>query len=122
MTDLAALPLPSTVDDHRDCPVTGVLRRVGDKWSVLIISVLGAGPRRFNELHRGIEGLSHRILTRTLRGLEGDGLVSRTVFATNPVTVEYALTPLGQSLREPLTAVAEWALRHRAELEAARRD
>lgn len=92
--------------------VSGVLQRVGDKWSVLVVTVLADGPRRFSELRREIEPISQRMLTLTLRGLERDGLVTRTVTPTIPPRVDYELTPLGQSLREPVLALAQWAVAH----------
>ena len=101
--------------------VREVLTRVGDKWSVLVIGMLGDGTRRFTELRRAIEGISQRMLTLTLRQLERDGLVGRTVHPTIPPRVEYALTPLGRTLREPVTALAAWAEAHRPDIEAARR-
>jgi DNA-binding HxlR family transcriptional regulator len=105
-----------------DCRnVSEVLARVGDKWSVLIVMLLGAGPRRFNELKRAVRGISQRMLTLTLRGLERDGLVTRTVFPTVPPRVDYALTPLGRSLWPPVEALGAWALAHQKEIEAARR-
>jgi len=100
--------------------VRNVLDRVGDKWSVLVISLLGEGPRRFNELKRLIEGISQRMLTLTLRGLERDGLVTRTVFPTIPPRVDYALTPLGKNLLEPVSALALWAEAHREQIQSAR--
>lgn len=108
----APLGSPVTPEEHEDCPVTDVLRRVGDKWSVLITVLLGRRPRRFNELHRSIEGISQRMLTRTLRGLERDGLVTRTVYPTVPATVEYALSELGASLLLPLSTLTDWVLEH----------
>jgi DNA-binding HxlR family transcriptional regulator len=92
--------------------VSPVLNRVGDKWSVLIVMILGEGPRRFNELKRQIDGISQRMLTLTLRGLERDGLVSRTVEPTVPPRVTYALTELGESLKEPVEALGRWAMAH----------
>ncbi|KPI19090.1 transcriptional regulator, HxlR family [Actinobacteria bacterium OK074] len=119
-TVLAAdLGLPITPEEHGDCPVTDVLRRVGDKWSVLIVVLLGRGPRRFNELHRSIEGISQRMLTRTLRGLERDGLVTRTVYPTVPATVEYRLSPLGTSLLLPLSTLTDWVLAHSQDIASA---
>ena len=100
--------------------VSDVLSRVGDKWSVLIVMLLGKGPRRFNELKRMIGGISQRMLTLTLRGLERDGLVTRTVFPTIPPRVDYELTPLGRSLWEPAKALGRWAQAHRTEIERAR--
>lgn len=100
--------------------VSDVLSRVGDKWSVLIVMFLGGGPRRFNDLKRAIGGISQRMLTLTLRGLERDGLVTRTVFPTIPPRVEYELTPLGCSLWEPVKALGRWAQAHQAEIAEAR--
>lgn len=86
--------------------------RVGDKWSLLLLAILAKGPQRFMVLLRGIDGISQRMLTLTLRNLERDGLVQRTVFPVIPPHVEYALTPLGVSLSEPVSALANWAVRH----------
>jgi DNA-binding HxlR family transcriptional regulator len=97
-----------------------VLSRVGDKWSVLVIGVLGEEPRRFSDLRRGIEGISQRMLTLTLRGLERDGMVSRTVFPTQPPSVEYALTPLGRTLLVPIRGLAAWAEGNRVSIQDAR--
>jgi DNA-binding HxlR family transcriptional regulator len=97
-----------------------VLNRVGDKWSVLVIGFLGDGPQRFSELRRSIEGISQRMLTLTLRGLERDGLVTRTVFPTIPPRVDYALTRLGRTLLEPVRALSEWAEKYREEIQDAR--
>ncbi|HEY0300774.1 MAG TPA: helix-turn-helix domain-containing protein, partial [Rhizomicrobium sp.] len=94
--------------------------RVGDKWSVLIVTRLGAQPKRFNEIKREIGGISQRMLTLTLRGLERDGLVTRTVFATIPPRVDYELTALGRSLLEPVTALSDWALKNTGKIDAAR--
>ena len=101
--------------------VSAVLSRVGDKWSVLIVMLLGDEPRRFNELKRMIGGISQRMLTRTLRGLERDGLVTRTVFPTIPPRVDYQLTALGGSLKQPVEALGQWAFAHLAVIEQARR-
>lgn len=101
--------------------VSEVLARVGGKWSILIISTLGQGPRRFNELKRGIQGVSQRMLTLTLRGLERDGLIVRTVTPSIPPRVDYALTELGRSLLEPVSALGQWAIVNRGEVEHARR-
>ena len=100
--------------------ISGVLARIGDKWSVLIVSRLGMRAMRFNELRREIAGISQRMLTLTLRGLERDGLVTRTVFPTIPPRVDYGLTPLGRSLLVPVTALSDWALRNIGKIEAAR--
>jgi DNA-binding HxlR family transcriptional regulator len=104
-----------------DCrAVSDVLARVGDKWSVLVVTRLGDGPKRFNELRRTIGGISQRMLTLTVRGLERDGLVTRTVFATIPPRVDYALTGLGRDLLEPISALAGWAIRNQPKIEKAR--
>jgi DNA-binding HxlR family transcriptional regulator len=106
---------------HDACPaVREVLSRVGDKWSVFIVGVLGDGPKRFNELRRAIDGISQRMLTLTLRGLERDGLVRRTITPSIPPRVDYQLTRLGQTLLEPVLALARWAEKHRHEIHAAR--
>ncbi|HTU63507.1 MAG TPA: helix-turn-helix domain-containing protein, partial [Polyangiales bacterium] len=87
-----------------ECPATReILNRVGDKWSVLVVVLLGDASKRFNELRRAIEGISQRMLTTTLRGLERDGLVKRTVYPTNPPQVDYALTKLGRTLLGPVS-------------------
>jgi DNA-binding HxlR family transcriptional regulator len=96
-----------------DChAVSSVLARVGDKWSVLIIVLLGNGPKRFNEIKRMVGGISQRMLTLTLRGLERDGLVKRTQFATIPPRVDYELTELGRSLWDAVEPLAAWAQAH----------
>jgi DNA-binding HxlR family transcriptional regulator len=97
-----------------------VLHRVGDKWSVLIVSLLGDERLRFSELRCAIEGISQRMLTLTLRGLERDGLVTRTVYATNPPRVDYALTPLGRTLLDPVRALGAWARQNGAAIYEAR--
>ncbi|WP_433788462.1 winged helix-turn-helix transcriptional regulator [Actinoplanes sp. CA-252034] len=112
------LPLPVTTADRETCTATDVLRLVGEKWNVLILVVLrDGGPAGFNRLDRTVEGLSRRILTRTLRSLEADGLVSRSVTASH---VEYALTDLGASLLPLVLAVGEWAVEHAPRIAAAR--
>lgn len=90
--------------------ISSLLQRIGDKWSVLVVSTLGAGPRRFNELRREIPSVSQRMLTLTLRNLERDGLVSRTVTPSIPPRVDYELTPLGRSLEGPIGQLQQWAL------------
>jgi len=112
---------PSHIHLPGDCrAVSDVLARVGDKWSVLVVSRLGEGALRFNELRRSIGGISQRMLTLTLRGLERDGLVTRTVFPTIPPRVDYALTPLGRDLLQPVSALGAWALRNQAKIARAR--
>lgn len=110
-----------TAEFDADCGATReVLNRVGDKWSVLVVVLLGERAMRFNEVRRALAGISQRVLTSTLRGLERDGLVLRTVHPTNPPQVEYALTDLGQSLLGPVRVLAVWAQGHRAEVMQAR--
>lgn len=110
-----------TAEFDTDCGATReVLNRVGDKWSVLVVVLLGEGVLRFSELRRALDGISQRMLTSTLRGLERDGLVKRTVRATNPPQVEYALTKLGHTLLEPVRVLAVWAQGHRAQVMTAR--
>ena len=99
--------------------VAPVLNRVGDKWSMMIVMMLSAGPRRFSELKRAIDGISQRMLTLSLRGLERDGLVTRTVTPTIPPRVDYELTELGVSLRAPVKALGDWAIAHIACIRAA---
>lgn len=108
--------------DHTstDCrAVSAVLARVGDKWSVLIIVLLGDGPKRFNEIKRAVGGISQRMLTPTLRGLERDGLVTRTIFPTIPPRVEYELTGLGCSLLKAVEPLSLWARRHVTDIQQA---
>lgn len=111
---------------HLDIPsetcraVGDVLGRIGEKWSVLIIVLLADGPMRFNALRREIGTVSQKMLTVTLRGLERDGYISRTVTPSIPPKVEYALTPLGRDVREPLHAIANWALTHHDDVARAR--
>src|ERR1700729_4065330 len=92
-----------------DCPTRRILDRIGDRWTVLIVGALWDGSARFSELRRRIEGISQKMLTQTLRALERDGLVRRHAFATVPVTVEYSLTPLGDSLCEVIEGLRAWA-------------
>jgi len=113
--------LPGNLHVPGDCrAVSEVLDRVGDKWSVLVVVMLGDGPKRFNELRRSIATISQRMLTLTLRGLERDGLVTRTVFPTIPPRVDYALTDLGRSLLGPVDALGRWARQHHAAIVRAR--
>ncbi len=97
-----------------------VLNRVGDKWSLQIVGALYDGPLRFSEVRRSIQGISQRMLTHTLRGLERDGLVTRTVYSTVPPRVDYGLTPLGQTLLVPVRALAVWADENRRTIQMAR--
>src|SRR5215218_11240448 len=114
--------LPSNLHVPEDCrAVSEVLSRVGDKWTVLVVGELGNGRKRFNEIRRALGSISQRMLTLTLRGLERDGLVTRTVFPTIPPRVDYALTRLGRSLLEPVSGLGLWARRNRPAIEDARR-
>ena len=104
-----------------NCHAREMLARVGDKWSVYVIHVLGdAGTLRFNELRSRVDGISQRMLTVTLRGMERDGLVTRTVYPEVPPRVEYALTRLGATLRQLVRGLVEWSGAHLAEVDAAR--
>ena len=106
---------------HERCkPIAEIVARIGDKWSVLIVMLLGDGPKRFNEMRRLIGGISQRMLNLTLRGLERDGFVSRTAYPTVPPRVDYDLTELGRFLREPISRLGEWAFAHRPAVDAAR--
>lgn len=106
---------------NADCQkISQVLARIGEKWSILIIMFLASGPYRFTEIRRAINGISQRMLTLCLRGLERDGLIKRTVFSVMPPRVEYELTPLGRSLTEPVIALGTWANEHIADIDLAR--
>lgn len=112
-------PRNTAVPDH--CMmIREVLSLVGDKWSVLVVAMLGRGPKRFSELRRSVDGISQRMLTLTLRGLERDGLVTRLVTPTVPPRVDYELTKLGRTLLEPVSGLVQWAGRNRERLQAAR--
>ena len=102
------------------CRAREVLQRVGDKWSVLVIDLLGQGTMRFTELHRAIDGITARMLTVTLRGLERDGIVTRTIHPVIPPRVEYALTPMGRTLLDTIGQLVTWADSHLDEIDAAR--
>ncbi|MDP8917762.1 MAG: helix-turn-helix transcriptional regulator [Pseudomonadota bacterium] len=112
---------PGHIHVPTDCrTVTEILSRVGDKWSVQVVVQLGEGSRRFNELRRSVTGISQRMLTLTLRGLERDGLVTRTVYPTIPPRVDYQLTGLGCSLLKTVRGLGEWAIANRDEILEAR--
>jgi len=106
---------------HAECVAPDVLARVGDKWSVFVIHRLGSGTMRFSELRRSVDGISQRMLTVTLRGLERDGLVAREVYAEVPPRVEYTLTSLGASLLKTVRALVDWSEGHTVDIAAARR-
>jgi DNA-binding HxlR family transcriptional regulator len=100
-----------------DCrALSSILARVGDKWTVLIVVLLGDGPKRFNEIRRMVGGISQRMLTFTLRGLERDGLLTRTVYPTTPQRVDYELTPLGSTLWKAVEPLSTWARAHVGEI------
>src|ERR1700741_1048609 len=114
--------IPGNLHVAEDCrAVSEVLARVGDKWTILVVGELGNGPRRFNEIRRALGSISQRMLTLTLRGLERDGLVTRTVFPTVPPRVDYELTKLGRSLLEPVSGIGLWARQNRESIQEARR-
>ena len=113
------VPYPSGIPS--ECYRTGaLLRLIGDKWPVMVVMALRDQPRRFNELKRAIGSISQQMLTRTLRALERDGMIARTVHPTVPPQVEYALTPLGLSLSMPIRELGDWTLAHWDEIEANR--
>jgi DNA-binding HxlR family transcriptional regulator len=107
-------------EQHPTCQLRDVLDRVGDKWSVLVMNLLGTGSKRYSELHRAIDGISQRMLTLTLRSLERDGLVQRTVTPTSPPRVDYDLTPIGQTLSAQVGDLINWAEDHREYIAASR--
>jgi len=111
-------PAPNT---SQCLKVSEILARIGNKWTVLIIMMLRERTHRFNELKRGIDGISQRMLTLTLRNMERDGLIGRTVTPSIPPRVDYALTPLGHSLAEPVQALGNWSFANLSEIETARR-
>ena len=113
--------IPANLHVPDDCrAVSEVLARVGDKWTILVVNELGSGPRRFNEIRKALGSISQRMLTLTVRGLERDGLVTRTVFPTIPPKVEYELTALGRSLLVPVSGIGLWARQNRAAIQKAR--
>ncbi len=104
-----------------DCrAVSEILQRVGDKWTVLVVGKLGDGPMRFNELRQAVGGISQKMLTTTLRGLQRDGFITRTVFPTIPPRVDYELTELGRELLVPVNALGDWARKNTARVNEAR--
>ncbi|AKR55591.1 transcriptional regulator [Youhaiella tibetensis] len=105
-----------------DCPVRGILDKISDKWSMLIVLELAPGAMRFNQIRRAIPDISQKMLTQTLKELQRDGLVSRTVFPTVPPAVEYELTELGVSLLRPFSILVEWADARYQQIERARSD
>jgi DNA-binding HxlR family transcriptional regulator len=118
--DSGAIIGAETFREPTTCRAREVLQRVGDKWSVLAIDLLGQGTMRFSELHRAIDGITARMLTVTLRGLERDGIVTRTIHPVIPPRVDYALTPMGRTLLDTIGQLVTWADSHLPEIDAAR--
>lgn len=111
---------PFLSSDPAECPIRDVLSEISGKWSILIFGALIERPRRFGELRREVPDVSQRMLTQTLRNLQRSGLVDRRVFDTVPPSVEYSLTEMGKSLRQPLDALRDWSEAHHADVRAAR--
>ena len=121
-TKLKLVEVDYAAEGEANCKALGqIFERIGDKWTIMIVGALARGPMRFNALQRAIPGLSHKMLTTTLRGLERDGLVTRTAFATIPPRVDYELTAQGRSLHEPLLTLASWARSQQPYIEASRK-
>lgn len=118
--DVTSAAEPLSPHGIRCRSIAPILQRIGDKWSILIVMILARGPLRFNELKRMVDGISQRMLTLNLRGLEREGMVTRTIFPTIPPKVEYALTDLGRSLCGPIIALGQWAEENYDAIEAAR--
>ena len=115
------LPSPTEKPSPEDCrAMPELLGHIGDRWTIMVIGNLSFGPLRYKQLQREVQGISQRMLTLTLKSLEQDGLVSRTVFATVPPRVDYELTPLGRSLMQAIKPLHEWVIKHRPEVLAAR--
>ncbi|GAA0444716.1 winged helix-turn-helix transcriptional regulator [Streptomyces stramineus] len=121
-TGVTTPPVVTCGDEHEDCGIRDVLDRIGDKWSVLVVVELAQGVRRFRQLQRAVPGISQRMLTLTVRRLERDGLITRTVYPTVPPQVEYELTPMGHSLTHLVKALADWSAEHREAIAQARHD
>ncbi|MEO8419736.1 MAG: helix-turn-helix domain-containing protein [Hyphomicrobium sp.] len=115
--------VPGGSDPHADCrTLTDVLARIGDKWTVMVVGVLSKGPMRYSQILKAIDGVSQRMLTLTLKGLERDGLVTRTVYPTNPPRVDYTLTERGHTLTVPLHGLWLWARANKSAIDEARRN
>jgi DNA-binding HxlR family transcriptional regulator len=115
-----AMPFPQS-EFAVDCPSRPILDQIADKWSMMALAVLDE-PRRFNDVKRRLEGITQRVLTQTLRRLERNGMVTRTVLGGSPVGVEYALTPLGRSLAEPFGRLYDWTVAHAGEIQASQQE
>jgi DNA-binding HxlR family transcriptional regulator len=121
--ELRESTVEATVEQHVPAAcgqISRMLARISDKWSLLVVRALGKGPRRFNALRRDVGEVSQKMLTATLRELEENGFVSRTVTPTMPPQVEYALTDLGRDLQQPVQALAQWVIENSARMDAAR--
>lgn len=114
------MTIPTTEDTGTCQRISALLSRIGDKWTLLIVRELGRGPLRFSALKRRLGSISQKMLTATLRNLERDGMVSRTVTPSTPPQVEYALTPMGRDLEGPIKALADWTFAHADAIDAAR--
>lgn len=114
--------MPQTAQElyRADCPSRTIIDQISDKWSMLILAVLCSEPQRFNAIKRRLEGVTQKALTHALRRLERNGLISRRVIPTSPIAVEYSVTPLGRTLKEPFAALYAWTMEHGSEIEAAR--
>ncbi|MET9659052.1 helix-turn-helix domain-containing protein [Streptomyces sp. NPDC006510] len=121
-TGVTTPPVVTCGDEHEDCGIREVLDRIGDKWSVLVVVELAQGIRRFRQLQRAVPGISQRMLTLTVRRLERDGLITRTVHPTVPPQVEYELTTMGHSLTHLVKALADWSAEHRDAIARARQE
>ncbi|MFF0000502.1 winged helix-turn-helix transcriptional regulator [Streptomyces avermitilis] len=119
-TDLHAVATETPTVFRADCPSRPILDQIADKWSMMVMALLER-PTRFNELKRGLEGVTQRVLTQTLRRLERNGMIQRKVLPTSPVGVEYSLTPLGESLREPFGHLYDWTVEHSKEIQNCQR-
>ena len=111
---------PACPQFHVDCPNRLLFDQIADKWSMMVLTVLDAGPLRFNAIRRQLEGVTQKALTQCLRRLERNGLIARRVMATSPVAVEYKITRLGRSLQKPFKALYAWTVNHLPDVEAAR--
>jgi DNA-binding HxlR family transcriptional regulator len=121
--NLKLVEIDYAAEGAENCKALGqILDRIGDKWTIMVVGVLSHGRMRFNALQRAIPGVSHRMLTMTLRGLERDGMVKRTSYPTIPPRVEYELTARGESLQDPLKALASWVRSQQAGIEASQRE
>jgi DNA-binding HxlR family transcriptional regulator len=120
MTDVASAAPATNPPDALDCRAREVLDLVADKWSLGVVATLGADPKRFSELKRGIEGISQKMLTVTLRGLERDGILTRTVYAVMPPNVTYELTTIGRTLLDATEPLVRWSLHNISTIDAAR--